>query len=60
MKPSESQFQPADESAETTRHVASRFPNLLNARALQRLNKEEGYEFPMSGDELARVRKKNG
>lgn len=55
-KRSEGQFK--DESAETTRHIVKQFPNLLNARSLDKLNKEEGYEFPISGDELAKYKKK--
>lgn len=55
-KRSESQFK--DESAETTRHIVKNFPNLLTAHSLDKLNKTEGYEFPISGDELAKYKKK--
>jgi len=55
-KRSESQFK--DESAETTRHIVKHFPNLLNAHSLDKLNKTEGMEFPISGDELAKYKKK--
>lgn len=57
MNKNEDQFGPKDESAETTRHVVKNFPTLLNAHALDRLHKEEGYEFPFSGDELAKIRR---
>lgn len=55
-KRSESQFK--DESAETTRHVVEKFPALLTAQSLDKLNKTEGYEFPFSGDEIAKIRAK--
>lgn len=55
-KRSEGQFK--DESAETTRHIVKNFPNLLTAHSLDKLNKTEGYEFPISGDELAKYKKK--
>lgn len=57
-KRSESQFK--DESAQTTRHIVKQFPTLLNARSLDKLNKEEGYEFPISGDELAKYKDRKG
>lgn len=57
-KRTESQFSPKDESAETTRHIVTRFPALLTANALDRLHKEEGYEFPISGDEMSRLTRK--
>lgn len=56
MEPSERQWQNAQDAAESTRHVIKNFPTLLNARALDRLNKEEGYEFPFSGDELSKIK----
>ena len=57
MEPTESQWQNAKDAAEGTRHIIKNFPTLLNARALDRLNKEEGYEYPISGDEIAKIKK---
>lgn len=56
MKPSESQFQNAKDAQETTRHVITKFPALLTAQSLDKLNKTEGYEFPFSGDEIAKIK----
>lgn len=47
----------ARDAVETARQI-SRFPNLLTAQELTKQNKELGYEFPVSGSELAKYNKK--